>query len=232
MKWLISFCLLAPTVAAQDKPPELLVQALQRLPGVSLLNPSRDLPGGYTVDQLKAFGYWPAWTTADLNHDGRQDVVATVVKRSAKSTQFGVIAVHAGEPETIHWVVPLGNTKLNGAAVGGFAGRDTVTPLYCLNCDALAWYRWSGQSYELELYAVGESTSIATYPEQRMLKVFASPSLSANTVASVPVCTDAKVLQLVGTSRETRWYQVEVLTPKTIRGWVPASFTLASQCIG
>jgi hypothetical protein len=179
-----------------------------------------------------AFGYWPPWVAVDLDRDGRTDVVATVVKRVAGKTLFGVVAVHAQAPMTIYWVVGLQAHIINGVAVGGFSGRDTVTPLFCLECDALSWFRWSGKSYEAELYAVGERLTIATYPERRTLTLFEQPRLDSRPSGSVKECTQANVLQVRGTSRETRWYFVEALLTRRVRGWVPASFTLGAQCIG
>jgi hypothetical protein len=162
MRWVVLLLVSAALATAQPKPPALLEQALRQLPGVNILNPPVDLPGGYTIDQLKGFGYWPPWVAVDLDRDGRTDVVATVVKRVAGKTLFGVLAVHAQAPMTIYWVVGLQAHIINGVAVGGFSGRDTVTPLFCLECDALSWFRWSGKSYEAELYAVGERLTIAT----------------------------------------------------------------------
>ena len=66
MKLFILTVLVANWILAQAQPPTLLSNALRRLPGVVLLDPSRDLPGGYTVKESNDFGYWPPWVVTDL----------------------------------------------------------------------------------------------------------------------------------------------------------------------
>ena len=96
------------SVLAVDQPglPPLLANALQQLPELRLLDPSVDLVGSYTLEELRGFGYWPPWLVRDLDRDGRPDVAAVVVKHGATS-EFGVIAVHARTPATVRWVAPL-----------------------------------------------------------------------------------------------------------------------------
>jgi hypothetical protein len=65
MKYWILLLLSAATVD-QPKMPTLLEKALRELPGVRLLDPSVDLVGIYTVDELKEFGYWPPWVSGIL----------------------------------------------------------------------------------------------------------------------------------------------------------------------
>src|SRR5215831_7145044 len=117
MKPISALIVLLVTVAAQPKEPPLLEQAMRRLSGVRLLDPSVDLAGGYTVEELKEFGYWPPWVVRDLDRDGRPDVAAVVVK-PGPTPQFGVVAVHARTPRTVHWVVPLQTQVVNGVAKG------------------------------------------------------------------------------------------------------------------
>jgi hypothetical protein len=229
MKLAMLTVLAANWVLAQQQPPALLADALRRLPGVGLLDPTRDLHDGHTIQQLRDLGYWPPWVVADLDHDGKPDVVAAVVRRAAQGTQFGVLAIHAHAPTQIQWVQRLDNHIIIGVTVDK---PDRVAPLYCTECDSNPWFRWSGTSYELELYAVGESIPIAAFPSRQTLGVFSSPNLGAKTVVTVESCTGGKVLDVRGTSRETRWYYVEVELPKPARGWIPASFAIGSQCIG
>lgn len=141
------------SVVEQTAVPPILEQAMPRLPGVRLLDPTVDLVGGYTVDELKSFGYWPPWITTDVDRDGFSDVVSVVVKPGA-TRQFGVIAVHARDTHSIQWVTTLGERPIYG--VTAWPTRDTAMPLFCVECDSNNWYRWSGRAYEADLYAVGE----------------------------------------------------------------------------
>jgi hypothetical protein len=173
---LIVLLISAIVAAGQPKQPRLLEQAIRHFSGVRLLDPSVDLVGAYTVEELKESGYWPPWVIRDLDRDGRPDVAPVVVK-PGPTPQFGVVAVHARTPATLHWVVPLDAHVINGLAKG--TGRDTVTPLFCVECDGNSWFRWSGRSYEAELYAVGEqllSADDTTYRKNQALGLFAKPS--------------------------------------------------------
>jgi hypothetical protein len=231
MRW-VALLLMSATIApAQPKLPTLLEQALRRLPGVNLLNPPVDLPSGYTIDQLKGFGYWPPWVVVDLDRDGRPDIVATVVRRASNGTEFGVLAVHAQAPVKVHWIAQFGKEKINGVAAGGRFG-DRVTPLYCIECDSNSWFRWSGSSYEVELFAIGERIGIASdpsidYPElaSGTLAVFGLPSRESKAVARVKPCTIVRIVSVQGSSSyESRWYLVEIPKPKRVRAWIPAAF--------
>lgn len=140
----------------------------------------------------------------DVDRDGRGDVVAVVVKPGA-TPEFGVIAVHARTPTVVRWVTPLGTEAINGVAKGS-AGpdRDTVTPLYCIECDSNSWYRWSGRSYEAELHAVGEqllSADQTSYRKDQVLGLFAKPSRDSKFLFSIEHCTEAIVRPVAGSER-------------------------------
>lgn len=230
-KSIVFLALVAGLSAQQLEPPALLRNTLSRRPDLRLLDPAIDLPGGYTIDDIKDFGYWPPWVVVDLDHDKRPDVVATVVNATTQGTLFGVLAVHAQAPATLRWIVPLGRDSLNGVATN-HPGVDTVTPLYCIECDSNPWYRWNGRSYEPSLYAVGEMISIATYERGQTLGVFARPTRNSKLIARIDNCTPAKVLQTRGASYETRWYFVDVQLSNPLNGWIPASFAAENECIG
>jgi len=229
-KLLLLLTLVAPTSPEQDRPPSLLEEVLRVRKDLRLLNPAADLQGEYTIEEIKDFGYWPPWVVVDLDHDQRPDVVAVVVTRAARQKRFGVIAVHAGRPSPLRWVVPLGPRLLNGVAINHPA-PDTVMPLYCIECDSNPWYRWNGHAYEPELYAVGEAVSVATYLKRATLGMFSRPSRTSTFTGAVESCTEARVLRRRGTSYKTRWYFIEVEASGR-RGWVPASFLAESECIG
>jgi hypothetical protein len=222
----------AIVAAAQPKEPRLLEQAVRHLSGVRLLDPSADLVGAYTVEELKEFGYWPPWVIRDLDRDGRPDVAAVVVK-PGPTPQFGVVAVHARTPATVHWVVPLDTQVINGVAKG--SRRDTVTPLYCVECDSNTWFRWSGRSYEAKLHAVGEqllSADDTTYRKNQALGLFAKPSRDSKFLFPIDHCKEAIVRQVAG-SEKNRWYFIETKGRQVVRGWIPSSFVAGSgECIG
>jgi hypothetical protein len=199
MQYLV-FLLLSALAVDQPKLPPLLEAALRGLPGLRLLDPSVDLVGGYTVNELKEFGYWPPWVVADVDRDGRRDVVAVVVKAGG-TPEFGVIAVHARTPTTVRWLVPVGPEKINGVAKG--PARDTITPLFCVECDANSWYRWSGRKYEVELYAVGEQLVTGEFEKDQALGLFATPSHDSKFLFPIESCKEAIVRRVTG-SEENR----------------------------
>lgn len=211
--------------AAQQPPPPLLADALKTEPGIRLLAPAADLRE-YSQAELVKLGYWPPWLVRDLDRDKRPDVVAVVVKPSPKGNEYGVIAVHARAPKDIHWVTPLDVEPINGVAPG--PASDTVVPLFCVECDSNTWFRFSGEEYEADLYAVGETIDIGS-ETQADLPLYASANLAAKTVATVEHCTTI-VVRKVGGTPDARWYYVE--TPDGERGWIPDTFTAADICTG
>jgi hypothetical protein len=131
--------------------------------------------------------------------------VAAVVVKPGPTPQFGVVAVHARTPATVHWVVPLDTQVINGVAKG--SRRDTVTPLYCVECDSNTWFRWSGRSYEASLHAVGEQLLRAedtTYRKNQPLGLFAKPTRDSKFLFPIDHCKAAIVLQVAG-SEKNRW---------------------------
>ena len=215
--------------AQQPQVPALLQETLRRSPELRLLDPSIDLRGGYTIDEIRNFGYWPPWVVADLDGDKRPDVAATIVQRTSQGTRFAILAIHAQAPATVRWIVPLSAESLNGVDIDTSSG--TVTPLYCLECDANPWYRWNGRAYEPALYQVGETISVAARDERQTLGLRGSPTMDSRLIARLDVCTTAKVLATRGVSYETRWYFVEVQQGKPVRGWIPASLANEMECI-
>ncbi len=215
----------SPTI----QPPTLLRNILRTHEDLRLLEPSVDLPGGYSVDEIRDFGYWPPWVVADLDRDHRADIAAVVVAGAAAQRRFGVIAVHAARPAAVQWVVPLDAAKLNGIAINHPAA-DSLTPLYCIECDSNPWFRWNGQAYELELYAIGDVVSIAPSLPGESAGMFSAPNPNS-TIRKVEPCTKGRVLSRRGTSYETRWYLVEARAPRS-RGWVPATSLSEDDCIG
>ncbi len=209
----------------QPAPPALLLPALKAEPGLRLLAPASDLRE-YTQDQLQKFGYWPPWLELDLDRDKRPDVAAVVVKPSKTGSEFGVIAVHARTPNEIQWVVPLDTEPINGITKG--QAPDILVPLFCVECDANTWLRWSGEEYEAELYAVGERIDIGT-ETQADLPLYSSTSLASKPAATVAHCTTVVVRKVGGTPDE-RWYFVE--TPEGQRGWISERVMSADICIG
>ena len=209
----------------QPNPPALLLHALKSDPGLRLLAPATDLRE-YTQDELQKFGYWPPWLELDLDRDMRADVVAVVVKPSSSKREFGVVAVHAAAPNEMHWVVPLDAEPINGIAKG--QAPDVVVPLFCVECDANTWLRWSGDEYEAELYAVGERVDIGT-ETQADLPLYSSANPASKRVSTVAHCSTV-VVRKVGGTPDGRWYFVE--TPEGQRGWIPDSVISADVCIG
>jgi hypothetical protein len=209
----------------QPTPPALLMQALQREPGVRLLNPATDLRQ-YSQFELQKFGYWPPWIEQDVDRDTRADVVAVVVKPSPSGTEYGVVAIHARTPNEVQWVIPLDIEPVNGVTKG--PASDTIVPLFCIECDANLWFRWSGEEYEADLYAVGEKIDIGS-ETQDDLTLYTSPNLASKPITRVAHCTTV-VVRKVGGTPEQRWYFVE--TPEAERGWISDKYTATDICIG
>lgn len=154
--------------------------------------------------------------------------MAAVARRDGDKLRFGVVAVHASDPGRTQWVAPLQERTIYSVAVG--PEQDTVMPLYCIECDANAWYRWSRGAYHLELYAPNERIAIATY-EATPLGLYQEPDRASALFTAIPPCTPAKVLRVRGDAYERRWYYVEILAGGA-RGWIPAAFAAESECIG
>ena len=222
---LVSLFGLAAVQSPQPQPSALLEQALKTEPGIRLLVPATDLRE-YSQAQLEKFGYWPPWLEGDFDRDMRPDVMAVVVKPAPGGSEFGLIAVHSAAPKEVQWVVPLDADPINGIAKG--PAPDTVIPLFCVECDANAWFRWSGEEYEAELYAVGEKIDIGS-ETQADLPLYTSANVASKTVTTVAHCTTVTVRKVGGTP-EQRWYFVE--TPEGQRGWVSDKVTAADICIG
>lgn len=226
--FVLSFALFVLRAAQQppaSPPPSLLLQALKAEPGIRLLVPATDLPD-YSEFELQKFGYWPPWLVRDFDGDKRSDIVAVVVKPSPAGTEYGVIAVHAQAPQDVHWVVPLDTEPINGVAQG--PAPDTVVPLFCVQCDANLWFRWSGEEYETTLYAPGERVDIGS-ETQADLPLYSSPNIASKPVTTVEHCTTVIVRKVGGTPDE-RWYYVE--TPNGQRGWISDKATAPDICIG
>lgn len=213
-------------VAAQKlEAPALLASALGNEPGIRLLIPATDLKG-YSQQQLEKSGYWPPWLVQDFDRDGKPDVTAVVVKPSPKGTEYGVVAIHAQASTSIEWVVPLDTEPVYGVGKGPAA--DTVVPLFCIECDANLWFRWSGEEYEPTLYAVDEKIDVGS-ETQADLPLYSTANLASKTVTTVAHCTTVVVRKVGGTPDE-RWYFVE--TPEGQRGWVPDKYTAPDICVG
>ena len=213
-------------LALQQAPPPLLQQALKLEPGVRLLDPAKDLRE-YTRGDLEKFGYWPPWIVEDFDGDMRPDIAAVVVAvKPSGRAEFGVIALHSGNPKQIEWVIPLDADPINGVTKGPAA--NALVPLFCVECDSNTWFRWSGEEYEPELYAVGEKVDVGN-ETQADLTLFSAANLASKPVTTVPHCSTV-VIQKVGGTADQRWYFVE--TPDGQRGWVPASATSADLCVG
>lgn len=225
MKLSVTFLAFATLQAGQPVSPALLADALKLEPGMRVLNPATDLRE-YSQPELEKFGYWPPWLVRDFDRDKRPDIAAVVVKPLPTGTEYGVVAVHARSPKELHWVMPLDTEPINGVAQGPAA--DTVVPLFCVQCDSNAWFRFSGEEYEADLFAVGEKVDIGS-ETQADLPLYSSANLAAKTVATVEHCTTV-VVRKVGGTPEERWYYVE--TPDGQRGWIPDTFTAVDICIG
>ena len=195
-------------VLQQPPPPALLSAALKGMPGVTLLAAPN------------------AWLDEDLDGDKRPDTAAVVVRTAKGGSEYGVLAVHASAPRDIHWIVDFDVDRIHGIVAG--RARDTVVPLFCVDCDSNLWFRWSGEEYETELYAVGEELEIGT-ETQADLPLYSSANLASKPVGTAPHCTTV-VVRKVGGTADKRWYFVE--TPDGQKGWVPDAVTSADICVG
>ena len=201
------------------KPPALLADLLKVEPAWRLLDPTIDLVGDYTIEQLEDADRWPPWIEGDFDKDGKDDIAAVVVRRGASGdTEFTVVAVHNRTRGRGELVVPFAAQRILG--VSDQFEEDTVTPMYCLKCDENVWYRWNGRSYEPWLHVVGDTVLISSGEPGQRLTLFADPRADAPRTADVTLCTRAEVLQ-VGGREGQRWYRDEVDAPSSPRGWIP-----------
>lgn len=224
MKWVVATVVLSVFATSQAPLSPPLLRVLADVPGIRLLNPTTDLRGGYTEEELKALGVWPPWVTKDLDGNGRDDLVAVVVHASETATRFGVVAIHDRAPHRLHWVVSLGAEAINGVD----SASDVVTPLFCVECDANGWYRWNGDSYEQGLYRRGEEVVIGTYETTQKIPLFIAPRRDTSVVQYLDQCALA-IVRGVGGSSRNRWYLIEV-TEGGRRGWIPRGSLIEEEC--
>ena len=181
---------------------------------------------------MKEYKCWPPWSEVDLDGDSRKDIVAVVVKGSPPNRTYGVLAIHARAPQTIHWVVPLGKDSITGLSVDH--PTAAVVPLYCFDCDSNPFYRWSGSRYDQSLFQVGEKIALFFYEEGNdaaVVNLYSASNRNSKIVASRPSCSEGIVLDRRGTC-ENRWYRIQTADPDRVRGWVPGSTVVWMDCLG
>ena len=211
---------LAASWASAKGLPVLLQGALQRQPELQLLDAPIEAD---LLDAMKAADCWPPWAEVDLDHDGRNDVAVVVVKGTGPDRTYGVMAIHAKQPQIIHWVIPLNKESITGLMVNQPQGA--VVPLFCFECDSNPFYRWSRTNYEYSLFQAGEQIGLYVYDERNGgmdVKLYSESNGNSKIVTARKFCSAVKVLKRSGTSAN-RWYWVETTDPQRIRGWVPSS---------
>ncbi len=210
---------------AQSKPPKLLTEAVRTLPGLTILDPKIDFQGDRLIEQLKSIPNYPvpsfpSWVENDFDHDGLTDVVAAVTAREKTGRRFGLLAVNSRTPKNIIWIQSLGPQVLYGVdfyRINGVASKERIEILTCIACDATGWVRWSGNAYELELYSVRDH--LIAVPSD----LFAEPNINAHVLKKSATCTRIRMIDYRGSEWQKRWYLVEMLGSKLMRGWIPAS---------
>jgi hypothetical protein len=126
-------------------------------------------------------------------------------------------------------VVPLAPQLIDGVTAGRGSARDTITPLYCIECDSNSWYRWLGRTYEEGLYAVGERLQASE--SGRGLALFSRPARDSGRTFPIERCDEAIVRRVAG-SKQERWYYVETVSARPVRGWIPGAFVArGTECI-
>jgi hypothetical protein len=209
--------------AQTSDPPALLQHLLARRPEWRLIEPPVAVAGDAPEDA-------PRWIAQDLDGDDLEDVAAVIVRRTATGVAFSVVAVHASRPRKAHTVVPFDTRRIYG--VSNEVADDTLMPLYCVECDSNAWFRWDGRRYESMLYSAGESLLFVDEPGARRLALFDAPRFGARQTVDVPRCGSARVMRVAG-RRGNRWYFVEVEGRVGLRGWIPERLvTHPVGCLG
>ncbi len=121
--------------------PPILEKFLQQNPDYHLLTPS-DVDDVDTKQAI-ATGEPPAFLLADTNRDAKIDVVAVVVKDKL----FNVVVLQAKEraasSATPYWLVRDSTDVIAGIYING----DYMVPAYCIACDGLSTYAWTGSEY-------------------------------------------------------------------------------------
>jgi hypothetical protein len=222
----------AGTLHAQKlpKPPALLRDLLKVETDWRILNPTVDLVGDRTIEQLEDLDLWPPWIEGDFDKDGEDDLAAVVARRGAGGgTEFTVVVIHDRTRGRGELVLPFGPRPILGVKAESFA-EDTVTPMYCAGCETNVWYRWNGRAYEPWLHAIGDTVRLAGEPGRR-LTLFADPRADAARTANLSLCVKGEVLEVGGVEGQ-RWYRVEVDAPESPRGWIPQQLVVedASDC--
>jgi hypothetical protein len=124
-----------------------------------------------------------------------------------------VLAVLSRSPERVFWIVPLDQERYWGVTVA----RGLIRPMYCLECDFLPWYQWTGRAFARNLYM---GTWVLGVTDQDL---FAEPSENARVVVHFGPSPRVKILDFRGADPQTRWYLIETIGTNPKRGWVPQS---------
>ena len=223
--YILIFALLSAVMVRAQNPPALLQGALKRMPGVTILDPKIDFAGFANAEDPVAAGYWPPWVSGDFDHDGKPDVVAVLTRRESSGIQFAVLAVHSRNPERMIWISKMAPPIYYGVTFlqENFSDRppniwkDRILPLGCVSCDANSWVRWTGRSYEWGLFS---SSDELVAGEQ---DIFSVPDENARVVGKSGKCTRMRAIDFRGSEPQTRWYLIETISGKRMKGWVPAS---------
>lgn len=210
----------AVLTAGQPNPPQLLTNALQRLPGLTILEPKIDLRNIVSAQEVGD----ESWAQADFDRDEVLDVAAIVTARAKSGTRFGLLVVLSSSPNRVFWLVPLAEAPLYGVEffrintnTGSIVSRDRVVPVACTACDSGTWFRWSGRAFVRELYAADDVVATADQ------EILGEPHEGARIVAKSGPCARVKAIDFRGADPKTRWYFIETVERNPKRGWIPAS---------
>lgn len=199
-------------------------------------NPEYRLVARQDIDpiHLDATDAVPSMAIAELTGDGWADVVAVVVRKRNPEWR-ALVAFHGsskGFTRRPMWAIRPTRVELLGVQVEG----TRVIPLECIECDSNGFMRWSGSTYERNLWRVGEDSNVYRHNCGSACGIALSSGTgkTAATVATLPECTSVTILEVLPLSRGAeRWYRVRaMLDGRAVEGYLAATALTEIGCIG
>jgi hypothetical protein len=203
----------SPTTPSGRSMPPRLAAFLQANSDYRILN-FEDLGG--RKDSYPGESEWKPFALGDTNGDGREDIIAVVVKKSS-AAPFNVICLHGNADANAQTEVLWPIRDSAELIMEVIAEQKEIWPLFCKECDANRPMRWVGNGYEWGIYSAGEDACLL-----EGTRVYEAPDVQAPLAAILKRTRDAEIVEMgkkVGDKE--RWYKVRSRTASdAFTGWV------------
>ncbi len=183
--------------------PPTLITFLRQNPSYHLLTPE-DISDSYMKQAFSEQESEP-FREADTTGSGRNDVIAVVVKDGT----FNVVALQPmpdGISAKTQWVVRDSNETIAGVFVNG----KYIVAAYCLGCDGLPSYAWTGTEYGGNVVLKGDSVCL-----NQNTVLYSSADTQSKPVYATTNFGNASVLEVGARSGDLFWHKIKLETGET-----------------